>query len=68
MNIIKELKLSYSKNGLENIKISDSNSTYQILLDNWDIVTIELQEEFKEFFLNRANIVLEIYNLSKGGV
>jgi DNA repair protein RadC len=68
MNIIKEIKLSYSKNGIENIKITDSNSAYQILLDNWDMDTIELQEEFKVLLLNRANIVLGIYNLSKGGV
>ena len=68
MNIIKEIKLSYSKNGLENVKISDSNSAYQILLDNWNKDTIELQEEFKVLLLNRANIVLGIYNLSKGGV
>ncbi len=68
MNIIKEIKLSYSKNGIENIKITDSNSAYQIFLDNWDMDTIELQEEFKVLLLNRANIILGIYNLSKGGV
>ncbi|MDG2052428.1 MAG: hypothetical protein P8J69_01440 [Flavobacteriaceae bacterium] len=45
MNIIKEIKLSYSKNGIENIKTTDSNSAYQILLDNWDMDTIELQED-----------------------
>jgi DNA repair protein RadC len=30
--------------------------------------TIELQEEFKVLLLNRANMILGIYNLSKGGV
>ena len=68
MNIINEIKLSYSKKGMENIKITDSNSAYQILVDNWNMNTIELQEEFKVLLLNRANIVLGIYNLSKGGV
>ena len=68
MNIIKEIKLSYSKNGIENIKITDSNSAYKVLLDNWEMDTIELQEEFKVLLLNRANLVLGIYNLSKGGV
>jgi DNA repair protein RadC len=68
MNTIREIKLSYSKNGIENIKITDSNSAYKVLLDNWDKDTIELQEEFKVLLLNRANHVLGIYPLSKGGV
>jgi DNA repair protein RadC len=68
MNIIKEIKLSYSTNGMENIKITDSSSAYKILIDNWDLDTIQLQEEFKVLLLNRANIVLGIYNMSKGGV
>ena len=68
MNLIKEIKLSYSSNGIENVKITDSKNAYKILLDNWDMETIQLQEEFKVLLLNRANIVLGIYNLSKGGV
>ena len=68
MNIIKEIKLSYSNNGLDNIKITDSNSAYKTLIDNWDKDTIQLQEEFKVLLLNRANTVLGIYPLSKGGV
>ncbi|NQV77548.1 MAG: JAB domain-containing protein [Lutibacter sp.] len=68
MNIIKEIKLSYSTNGTENIKITDSKSAYEILFDNWNLDTIQLQEEFKVLLLNQANIVLGIYNLSKGGV
>ena len=68
MNIIKEIKLSYSNNGLDNIKITDSNSAYKTLIDNWDMDTIQLQEEFKVLLLNRANSVLGIYPLSKGGV
>lgn len=68
MHIIREIKLSYSKNGTENIKVTDSNSAYKVLLNNWDMETIELQEEFKVLLLNRANHVLGIYPLSKGGV
>ena len=68
MNIIKEIKLSYSSNGIENVKIKDSKSAYKILLNNWDKDTIQLQEEFKVLLLNRANHVLGIYNLSRGGV
>ena len=68
MNTIREIKLSYSKNGIENIKITDSSSAFKVLIDNWDMDTIELQEEFKVLLLNRANHVLGIYPLSKGGV
>jgi DNA repair protein RadC len=68
MNIIKEIKLSYSNNGVDNIKVTDSDSTYKILKENWDMDTIQLQEEFKVLLLNRANNVLGIYPLSKGGV
>ena len=68
MNTIREIKLSYSKNGIEHIKITGSESAYKLLLDNWDKDTIELQEEFKVLLLNRANHLLGIYPLSKGGV
>lgn len=68
MNIIKEIKLSYSNNGVEVVKVTDSNSAYKILLDTWDKDTIQLQEEFKVLLLNQANVVLGIYPLSKGGV
>ena len=68
MNIIKEIKLSYSNNGVENIKITGSKSAYKVLIDNWELDTIQLQEEFKVLLLNSANVVLGIYNLSKGGV
>ena len=68
MNIITEIKLSYSTNGVKNVKITDSNSAYKILIDSWDLDTIQLQEEFKVLLLNQANVVLGIYPLSKGGV
>jgi len=34
---------------------------------NWNQDTIELREEFKIFLLNRANRVLGVYEVSKGG-
>ena len=37
-------------------------------MSSWDSDTIELQEEFKVLLLNRANEVLGIYPLSKGGI
>ncbi|WP_412987691.1 JAB domain-containing protein [Pontimicrobium sp. IMCC45349] len=68
MNSIAEIKLSYSNNQEDEIKITGSESAYKILLENWNHDTLELQEEFKAILLNRANRVLGIYNLSKGGV
>jgi DNA repair protein RadC len=38
------------------------------LLNSWSKNTIELQEEFKILLLNRANVVLGVYSMSKGGV
>ncbi|NND23407.1 MAG: JAB domain-containing protein [Acidimicrobiia bacterium] len=67
MNTIREINLSYSSNGMERVTITDSESAYRVLLDNWDHNTLELQEEFKALFLDRDNKVLGIYSLSKGG-
>lgn len=65
---IAEIKVSYSTG--ENLKasITGSDSAYRLLLSCWDKTIIEFQEEFKILLLNRANKVLGIYPLSKGGV
>jgi hypothetical protein len=39
-----------------------------ILKNHWDENKIELQEQFKVTFLNRANKVLGIYEMSTGGI
>lgn len=49
-------------------KISASADAYGLLLQTWDSNTIELREEFKILLLNRANRVLGVFSLSKGGV
>ena len=48
--------------------IQKSKDAYDILIANWDENKIELQEQFKVLYLNRANKVLGIFDLSKGGV
>ena len=48
--------------------IQKSKDAYDILIANWDENKIELQEQFKVLYLNRANKVLGIYDLSTGGV
>ena len=44
-----------------------SQDVYDILLNHWNHDHICLMEEFKILLLNRANRVLGIVNLSKGG-
>jgi DNA repair protein RadC len=67
---IQEVQLTYksSVNPALRPKVTSSRSAYQILRAAWNPGTIELCEEFKVLFLNRANKVLGIFELSKGGV
>ena len=65
---VAEIKISYSTANTPKIKITSVDKAYQLLLSLWDLDTIELQEEFKVLLLNRANEVLGIYPLSKGGI
>lgn len=69
-NIIYEIELKYSPTTLkqERLKITKSKSAYEIFLNNWNMDTIELYEEFKILLLNRANEVLGIHTLSIGGI
>ena len=48
--------------------IKDSKDAYEILLKVWDEGKIDLQEEFKVLFLNRANKVLGVFHVSTGGI
>ena len=65
---VAEIKVSYSTTSTPKIKITSVNKAFEVLLSVWDLDTIELQEEFKVLLLNRANEVLGIYPLSKGGI
>lgn len=64
---ISEIRVSYSNNKKERLKITNSKQSYDILMACWNKATLELQEEFKVLLLNRSNQVLGIYPLSKGG-
>lgn len=68
MHNLAEIKVSYSTPNTPKIKITKGEEAYKVLLDSWNKGTIELQEEFKVLLLNRANEVLGIYPLSKGGI
>ena|SRR5690606_29119948 len=65
---ISEISVSYSSNSGDRLKISNSKQSYDVLRACWSDSTIELQEEFKILMLNRANQILGVYPLSKGGV
>jgi DNA repair protein RadC len=65
-NEIAEIKVSYNSLSTPEVKITSVQKAAEILLSTWDKDTLELQEEFKVMFLNRANLVLGIYPLSKG--
>jgi len=64
---ISEIKVSYSNLNENNTKITSSKSAYDLIISNWNLDTIEYQEEVKILMLNRANFVLGIHELSKGG-
>ena len=50
------------------LQITSSKSAYEILLNVWDDNKIEFVEQFKVLLLNRANKVLDIYEVSTGGI
>ena len=49
-------------------KIVSSKDAYNVLIKAWDENKIEFVEQFKVLFLNRANKVLGIYDVSTGGI
>ncbi|MEJ7829317.1 MAG: JAB domain-containing protein, partial [Segetibacter sp.] len=49
-------------------QITSSKEAYQVFLKAWDENKIEFVEQFKVLFLNKANKVLGIYDVSTGGV
>lgn len=67
-NTIAEIQVSYSSNMTKNEKITDSEKAYSILLNSWSLDLIGLQEEFKVLLLNRANEIIGLFSMSKGGL
>ena len=65
---VSEITVSYSNKNTDRIKITGSETAYDVIIKHWDKNIIEFQEEVKLILLNRANIVLGVCNLSKGGV
>ena len=69
-NIISEIELKYKPiiSKKERVKIGSSQDAYSVFLSSWNQNTLELFEEFKVLLLNRANKVIGIHVLSKGGI
>ena len=67
---VAEIRLTYltKVKASERREITSSKDCYHILLDCWNRSSIEFVEEFKVLLLNRANKVLGIVPISKGGV
>lgn len=67
---VAEIRLTYLSKvkASERRKITSSQDCYQVLLDCWNRSCLEFVEEFKVLLLNRANKVLGIVPISKGGV
>ena len=63
-----EIQVSYSPHILEDYQITSNRKAYELLLENWDENTLQMQEEVKVLLLNRNNKVLGIYPLAKGGM
>ena len=63
-----EIKVSYSTRMQEKVKVTNSKVVYDLLLAQWNHDIIEYQEELKVVLLNRANVILGVYELSKGGI
>ena len=64
-----EVKLTYltEVKSSDRIQIKNADDATAVFFDLWDFHTIEHTEEVKMMMLNRANRVLGITTLSKGG-
>src|SRR5690349_9278089 len=65
---VSEIKVSYSNKNPVKVKVTNSQIIYDLIINQWDSDIIEYQEEVKIILLNRSNIVLGIYEMSKGGI
>ena len=63
---VSEVELVYRSKvkASERPRIRESKDAYALLMQYWDLEKIELLEEFKVIFLNQANRVLGIFNVS----
>ena len=65
---VAEIEVSYIPNQRKNTHIITSKQAYEELINFFPKATISLQEHFVVMYLNRTNLVLGVYQLSKGGI
>lgn len=65
---VAEINVSYSTKDVDKIKLKNCHEVFSFILSKWNLNVIEFQEESKIILLNRANFVLGVYDLSKGGI
>src|SRR5580698_5518222 len=70
INAVSEIDIVYKSKVKASLrpKILNSKDAHAIFLKYWDENKIELVEQFSVMFLNRANKVLGIYQMSTGGI
>lgn len=70
MSQVAEVELVYRSKvkASERPLISSSSDAYHILSELWEEGKMDLVEQFKVLFLNRANRVLCLFNVSSGGI
>jgi len=65
---VTEIEISYTPSISTNPIIRSSMDAYNELIKFYEPSTIALQEKFTAMYLNNANRVLGVYELSKGGI
>lgn len=67
---VAEIQLSYKSNVKPSLrpKITSSRDAHEVLKRVWNDSIIELCEQFKVIFTNRANKVLGVFEVSTGGI
>lgn len=67
---VAEIQLSYKSNVKPSLrpKITSSRDAHEVLKRIWNDSMIELCEQFKVIFTNRANKVLGVFEVSTGGI
>ena len=70
LNQVAEVELVYRSKvkPSQRPNITSSLDAYNLIKLLWDENKIDLMEQFKVLFMNRANKVLCLYNLSSGGI
>lgn len=66
---VAEIELTYRPGDLlkDRPVVTRSKDAFDIFISTWDMNRICLNEQFKVLFLNRANRVLALYEVSSGG-